>query len=75
MLNILDYVNVYVHLFDLSALYGVIFYLQIYNEALIVLSNARASDALCYILQNIQDLQTLDTGTEIEMRAKTLFES
>lgn len=79
MLNILDYVNVYVHLFDLSALYGVIyldiFYLQIYNEALIIHSNARASDALCYILQNIQDLQTLDTGTEIEMRAKTLFES
>lgn len=79
MLNILDYVNVYVHLFDLSALYGVIyldiFYLQIYNEALIVHSNARASDALCYILQNIQDLQISDTGTEIEIRAKTLFES
>lgn len=79
MLNILDYVNIYVHLFDLSALYGVIylhiFYLQIYNEALIVHSNTRASDALCYILQNIQDLQISDTGTDIEMRAKTLFES
>nr|NP_001292234.1 probable ATP-dependent RNA helicase DHX58 [Crassostrea gigas]AGQ42556.1 retinoic acid-inducible protein 1 [Crassostrea gigas] len=50
-------------------------YLEIYNEALIIHSNARASDALCYILQNIQDLQISDTGTEIEIRAKTLFEN
>lgn len=60
-------------------LYGVIyldiFYLQIYNDALIVHCNARASDALSFILRNIQDLQTSDTGTEIEMRAKALFES
>lgn len=51
------------------------FTFQIYNEALIIHSNARASDALCYILQNIQDLQISDTGTEIEIRAKALFES
>lgn len=60
-------------------LYGVIyldiFYLQIYNDALIVHCNARASDALSFMLRNIQDLQTSDTGTEIEMRAKALFES
>lgn len=60
-------------------LYGVIyldiFYLQIYNDALIVHCNARASDALSFILRNIKDLQTSDTGTEIEMRAKALFES
>lgn len=60
-------------------LYGVIyldiFYLQIYNDALIVHCNARASDALSFILRNIQDLQTSDTDTEIEMRAKALFES
>lgn len=60
-------------------LYGVIYldilYLQIYNDALIVHCNARASDALSFMLRNIQDLQTSDTGTEIEMRAKALFES
>lgn len=54
MFNIFDYVNVYVYLFDLFVLYGVIyfdiFYFQIYNEVLIVYFNVRVSDVLCYIL-------------------------
>lgn len=50
MFNIFDYVNVYVYLFDLFVLYGVIFYFQIYNEVLIVFFNVRVSDVLCYIL-------------------------
>lgn len=75
MLMFMYICSTYMYLLLYGVIYLDIFYLQIYNDALIVHCNARASDALSFILRNIQDLQTSDTDTEIEMRAKALFES